>query len=92
MLHFQWKERLDIDIAKLSTSRNCSRLKSLTLAASLGLNTRLSREIKSSQYGGAFKIWKPLFRTLHPFCGKRKFTRLVLLSDSMCISIYVYSK
>ena len=85
MLHLQWKERLDIDTAKLSTSRKCSRLKSLTLAASFELNTRFSREIKSSQNGGAFKIWKALMRKLHPFCGKRMIVRFVLLSESMYI-------
>jgi len=45
MLNFEWKELIDIDIAKLSTSRKCSRLKSLNIAANLFLNTRLNRDI-----------------------------------------------
>jgi len=63
-LHFRWKERIYIDTARLSTGRKYSRLKSLTLAACLDLNTRFIIEIKSSQNGGAFKIWKALMRTL----------------------------
>ena len=63
MLHFQWKERIDIDITKLSTSRKCT-LSSLTLPASLDLNTRLARENKTSQNGGAFKICIALRRIL----------------------------
>jgi hypothetical protein len=55
---------MDIVTAKLSKSRKCIRLKSLTLAASLELNTRFNREIKSSQNVGAFKIWKTLMGTL----------------------------
>jgi hypothetical protein len=57
MLHEQWKELMDIGIGN-------SRLNSLTLAASLDLNTLFNREIRTSQNGGAFKIWKPLRRTL----------------------------
>ena len=57
MLHEQWKELMDIDITN-------SGLNSLTLAASLDLNTLFNREIRTSQNGGAFKIWKPLRRTL----------------------------
>jgi len=56
LLHFQWKERIDIDITKLSTSRKYCRLKLLTLVASLGLNMSLNRETKTSENGGAFKI------------------------------------
>jgi len=55
---------MGIDMSKLSRSKKCSRLKSLTFAASLGSNTRLRREIRVSQNGGAFKICKPLMRTL----------------------------
>jgi len=55
---------MDIDTARLSRGRKYSRLKSLTLAASLDWNTRFIIEIKSSQNGGAFKIWKALMRTL----------------------------
>ena len=55
---------MGIDIAKLSTSRKCSRLRSLNFAANSDLNTRLNTEIRVSQNGGAFKIWKPLMRTL----------------------------
>jgi len=89
MLLLQWKERMDIDIAQLSRNWICSHLRSLTLAASLDLNTRLSREIRTSQNGGAFKIWKALRRTLQPFCGKRNFRRLGLLSGFMFIYIYM---
>ena len=64
MLHFQWKERMDIDITKVSTCRKYCRLKLLTLAARLDLNTRLSRETKTSQNGGAFKICIALMRVL----------------------------
>jgi len=74
---------MDTDIAKLSTSRICTLLRSLTLAASLDFSTRLSREIRTSQNGGAFKICIALMRTLQPFCWKRKFSRLGLLSDCM---------
>jgi len=64
MVHFQWNERMGIDIAKLSTSRKYSRLRSHNFAANSDLNTRLNTEIRVSQNGGAFKIWKPLMRTL----------------------------
>jgi len=64
MLHFQWKEPIDIDITKLSTSRKFYRLRSLTLAASLDLNTLLNIEMRVSQYGGAFKMCIALMRAL----------------------------
>jgi hypothetical protein len=64
MLHCQWKKQIDIDKAKLSTSRKWNRLKSLTLSASLDLNTRLNREIRTSVNGGAFKKCIALMRTL----------------------------
>jgi len=51
---------INIDIAKLSTSRIYSLLSTLTVAASLGVNALLNREIRVLQNGGAFKIWKPL--------------------------------
>jgi hypothetical protein len=63
-LKFQRKERSDIHIAMLSTKRKCNALMSLTLCASLDFNTRLIREIRTSQNGGAFKIWIALRRTL----------------------------
>jgi len=49
---------MDIVTAKLSKSKKCIRLKSLTLAASLELNTRFNREIKSSQIVGRSKYGK----------------------------------
>jgi len=64
MLHFEWKELIDIDTATLSKSRKCSRLKSLNIAANLGLNTRLNRDIRISQNCGSFKICKHLMQTL----------------------------
>jgi hypothetical protein len=57
-------KQMDIDTATLGTIRKYSRLMSLTFAASLELNTRFIIQIKSSQNGGAFKMWIPLMRTL----------------------------
>jgi len=81
MLHFKWKAPLNIDITKLSTSRKCSLLRSLTLAASLDFSMRLNIAIRTSTNGGAFKMCIALMRTLYPFCGKRNFRRLGLLSS-----------
>jgi len=63
-MHLQWMKLINIDIAKLSTSRIYSLLSTLTVAASLGVNALLNREIRVLQNGGAFKIWKPLMWTL----------------------------
>jgi len=81
-------ELIDIDIAKLRTSRKYSSLRTLTVASSLGVNTRLNREITVSQNGGAFKIWKPLMRTLQPSCRNRKFRRLISWL-TMCVCVCV---
>jgi hypothetical protein len=63
-LHFQWEELIDIDIAKVSTSRKYSRLMSLTFDASFFFGTRLNREITSAVCGWAFKTCKDLKRML----------------------------
>jgi len=55
---------LNVLKAKLSRSRKFNPLKSLTLSASLELNTRLKREITTSVNGGAFRICIALMRTL----------------------------
>jgi hypothetical protein len=55
---------LNVLIAKLSTSKKCNRLKSLTFSASLESNTLLTRDIRASVNGGAFKKCIALMRTL----------------------------
>jgi len=55
---------LNVLLAKVIRSRNFIRLNSLTLSASLDLNTRLNRDIRTSVNGGAFKICRALMRTL----------------------------
>ena len=55
---------LDIDRAKVSTSRKYSRLRSLTFDASFFSSTRLNRELRSAVCGGAFKICTALKRML----------------------------
>jgi len=64
MLHYRWKELIDINKAKLRKRRKCNRLKPLNVAANLGLNSRLSRDITISQICGSFKIYKYLIRKL----------------------------
>jgi len=55
---------LNVLIVKVSASRKCSPLKSLTFSASLESNTLLTRDIRASVNGGAFKMCIALMLTL----------------------------
>jgi hypothetical protein len=95
MLHFEWKERIDIDIAKLSTSRKMQSIKVTYPCCKFGFQYAFNEsdnniwEWRSVQNMHSFKanivaiLWGEKFQTIRFFLS-------VYVCVCVCVCVYIY--